>query len=211
MNYDRIRSRYSCIPKGFQNSKCCAYIKAIWWDDIFQLLICVWIASVLKTNLEVVVWIISSYQCKNPTCNREVPNRRVLSFYFIKFHWVKTTSAIGDGCCCPRMVSISYDQPLQTFTHCVSRMANLLIYIYYCCYHCQKNPNSSHLYDYGFMGVIPIVRQSKIDFIHRRVIRPLLHGGRHFVLHFYAKMQYKMAATRKPQRSKIWYPWFDFK
>ena len=39
------------------------------------------------------------------------------------------------------------------------------------------------LYDHGFMDVIPIVSQSKIDFIHKQVIRPLLHGGSHFVIY----------------------------
>ena len=28
----------------------------------------------------------------------------------------------------------------------------------------------------------PIVRQSKIDLIHKQVIRPLLHGDSHFVI-----------------------------
>ena len=52
------------------------------------------------------------------------------------------------------------------------------------CHNWWKSPNSSHLYDHGFMDVIttPIVRQSKIDFMHKQVIRPLLHGGSHFWL-----------------------------
>ena len=44
----------------------------------------------------------------------------------------------------------------------------------------RKSPNLSHLYDHGFMDVIPIVRESKIDFIHKQVIRLLFHGGSHF-------------------------------
>ena len=33
--------------------------------------------------------------------------------------------------------------------------------------------------------VIPIVRQSKTDLTHKQVIRPLRHGGRHFVIYIY--------------------------
>ena len=31
------------------------------------------------------------------------------------------------------------------------------------------------------LWIIPIVRQSKTDLIHRQVMRPLRHGGSHFV------------------------------
>ena len=40
--------------------------------------------------------------------------------------------------------------------HAHARMIDIIL---------EKSPNSSHLYDHGFMDVIPIVRQSKIDFI----------------------------------------------
>ena len=42
-------------------------------------------------------------------------------------------------------------------------------------YYCWKNPNSNHLCDHCFMGVIitPIARQSKIDFMHKQVITAL--------------------------------------
>ena len=33
--------------------------------------------------------------------------------------------------------------------------------------------------------IIPIVRQSKTDLIHRQVMRPLRHGGSHFVIYIY--------------------------
>ena len=46
----------------------------------------------------------------------------------------------------------------------------------------EKSPNSIQMYDRGFMDVIPIVKQSKIDFIHKQVIRHLLHGGNHLWL-----------------------------
>ena len=43
----------------------------------------------------------------------------------------------------------------------------------------EKSPNSSHLYDHGFMDYTN--RQAvKIFLIHKQVIRPLRHGGSHF-------------------------------
>ena len=52
--------------------------------------------------------------------------------------------------------------------HAIARMIAIIV---------EKSPNASHLYDHGFMDVIPIVWRSEIDFIHKQVIRPLLHGG----------------------------------
>ena len=44
----------------------------------------------------------------------------------------------------------------------------------------EKSPNSSHMYDHGFMENTN--RQAvKTDFIHREVMRPLRHGGSHFL------------------------------
>ena len=44
----------------------------------------------------------------------------------------------------------------------------------------EKSPNSSHMYDHGFMDNTN--RQAvKTDLIHRQEMRPLRHGGSHFV------------------------------
>ena len=54
----------------------------------------------------------------------------------------------------------------------------IYVYIYIYIYNIvEKSPNSSQMYDHGFMDVIPIVRQWLIDFIHKQVI---LHGWSHF-------------------------------
>ena len=68
---------------------------------------------------------------------------------------------------------------IYTISNCWRLLSTIYVYIY-----CWKSPNSSPLYDHGFMDVIAttIVRQSKIDFIHKQAIRPLLHGGSHFVI-----------------------------
>ena len=44
----------------------------------------------------------------------------------------------------------------------------------------EKSPNSSHMYDHGFMDNTN--RQAvKNDLIHRQDTRPFRHGGSHFV------------------------------
>ena len=72
----------------------------------------------------------------------------------------------------------------------------------------EKSPNSSHMYDHGFMdntnrqavcksiAMIKVTKLSnqnhmpckhlpKTDLIHRQVMRPLRHGGSHFVNAFW--------------------------
>ena len=50
------------------------------------------------------------------------------------------------------------------------------------CYNCWKNSKLKSFVRPLVSWIIPIVRQSKTDLIHKQVMRSLRHGGSHFVI-----------------------------
>ena len=66
----------------------------------------------------------------------------------------------------------------------------IYIYIYIYIHYCWISPNTSHLYDHGFMDVIPIVRQSK-NWLYTQTSDTFLLSWRQ------PFCNYKMAASMK--------------